>query len=179
MTLISLHCLYHTSIYTSNIKVQATPNIYTSYYISTTVSLLQIHTRLKKRRSKNNLASNTNRGEGQAGTHSTITAVTSQHEGHGVKPGQAAPHVLFPRADHQPRAHHGPSKLLEPGQEEDDAPARDEDEGQRDDPYAQLHHQHPRFAAAAKKMVGLCFALAPTGSLAPCSLYNGAQLARL
>ena len=59
----------------------------------------------------------------------------SHHEGHGVKPGQAAPHVLFPRGDHKPRPRrHAPLKLLEPLQEEDDAPARDEDDRQRDDP---------------------------------------------
>jgi|UniRef100_A0A804LMG1 hypothetical protein len=66
--------------------------------------------------------------------------VTSRHESHGVEGGEAGPHVRRG----EPRPRHAPAELLEPRQEERDPAARDEDERQRDEPYAQVDHQHLR-----------------------------------
>jgi hypothetical protein len=85
-----------------------------------------------------------------------MCTVSSHHESHGVKGGEAVPHVC----GGPPRArHHAPAKLLEPRQEEHDPPARDDDERQGDEPDAHVHHQHLRPSVMALQILGVCLVL--------------------
>jgi hypothetical protein len=99
-----------------------------------------------------------------------MCTVSSHHESHGVKGGEAVPHVC----GGPPRArHHAPAKLLQPRQEEHDPPARDEDERQGDEPDAHIHHQHlrPPFQSLGDGVANL-------GSV-PCSSFSRRQRCRL
>jgi len=78
-------------------------------------------------------------GKNEAAAAVSACVPSSRDERHGVEGGEAGPHVR--RGEPRP-PDHAPVELLEPGQEERDPAARDDDERQRDEPHAQVHHQH-------------------------------------